>query len=222
VPRTRLRTEIRQDQLVEAALAVMAEQGRGSLSVAAVARRAGLAPSAIYRHFPGKQALLDAVVERMRERMLGAVAAARAAEPDAIAALRRVHERLLHLVRQNRALPRVVLSGDYPVGDRARRERMLDLLTRFLDALAGIVADGQRRGRIRSDVNARSLAVLFLGLFQPAAVLWAMSDGRFDVTRQAREAWPVFEQALRAPGGARAPRRGRPARRLPRPRRSPS
>jgi AcrR family transcriptional regulator len=208
--------------LTDATLAVVADHGLRGLSLAAVARRVGLTPSAIYRHFPGKDALLDAVLDRMRERLHGAIAASRAEAGDPVDALRRLLARHTQLIRQNRALPRIVLSDDYHIGHPERRQRLLGVFSGYLDGVADIIRDGQRCGRIRADVNPRSLAILFLGLIQPAGVLWTLSDGRFDVTRQAREAWPVFERALRPPGSgrARAPRGTRRVARPPRTRRT--
>ena len=213
--REKLHTEIRRDQLAEATLAVVADHGLRGLSMAAVARRVGLTPSAIYRHFRSKDAMLDAVLVRMRERLHGAVAASRAETPDPVEALRRLLVRHTQLIRQNRALPRIVLSDDYHIGHPERRQRLLGVFSGYLDGVADIIRQGQRLGRIRSDVNARSLAILFLGLIQPAGVLWTLSDGRFDVTGQARAAWPVFEQAIRAPARPRTR-----ATRIPRSRRT--
>ncbi len=205
--RTKLHTGIRRDQLTDATITLLAEQGLGGLSVAAVARRIGLTASAIYRHFPSKDAILDAVLDRVRERLHGAIAAARAEAPDPIEALHRLLERHMQLIRDNRALPRIVLSDEYHVGHPERRERLLSVFVGYLEGVAEIVRQGQREGLVRSDVNARSLAVLFLGLIQPPSVLWVLSDGRFDATGQARAAWPVFEQAIRPaparPSGAR-------------------
>jgi AcrR family transcriptional regulator len=199
VSREKLHTEVRRDQLTDATLAVVADRGLRGLSLAAVARRVGLTPSAIYRHFPSKDALLDAVLERLRERLHGAIAAARAETDDPVEALHRLLQRHLRLVRHDRALPRIVLSDDYHLGHPERRRRLLGVFSGYLDGVADILRQGQRLGSIRSDVNARSLAILFLGLIQPAGVLWTLSDGRFDVTGQARSAWPVFEHAIRAP-----------------------
>jgi AcrR family transcriptional regulator len=205
MPREKLQTEVRQDQIIDAALALVTERGVRALSMAAIARRVGFAPSAIYRHFPGKDALLDAVLERVRERLHGAIAASRAETDDPVEALRRLLERHMRLLHQNRGLNRVLLADDFHVGHPERRQRLLGLFAGYLDGVADIVREGQRRHRIRRDVNARSVAVLFLGLVQPASVLWVLSDGRFDVTAQARAAWPIFEQSLSAnPAAPRA------------------
>ena len=90
MPRQKLHTEVRRDQLTDATLAVVADHGLRGLSVAAVARRVGLTPSAIYRHFPSKDAMLDAVLDRMRERLHGAIAASRAESDDPVDVLRRL------------------------------------------------------------------------------------------------------------------------------------
>jgi len=63
--------------LLEASLALIAEEGFGALSLREVARRAGVTHAAPYRHFADKEALLAAVAEqgfrtmtaRMKERM---------------------------------------------------------------------------------------------------------------------------------------------------------
>ena len=212
MPREKLHTEVRRSQLTDATLGLLAARGLRGLSVAAVAGRVGLTASAVYRHFPSKDALLDAVLDRLRERLHGAIAAARAETSDPVEALRRLLDLHLQLIRQNRALPRIVLSDDYHSGHPERRQRLLGVFSGYLDGVADIIRQGQRRGRIRHDVNARSLAMLFLGLIQPAGVLWSLSDGRFDVTGPARTAWPAFEQALRAPRRTRGTRPARPRR----------
>jgi hypothetical protein len=92
-----------------------------------------------------------------------------------------------------------MLSDEYHVGHPERRERLLAMINGYLDRVGDIIRQGQREGLVRTDVNAHSLAIVFLGLIQPAGVLWVLSDGGFDVAAHARAVWPVFEQAIRAP-----------------------
>jgi AcrR family transcriptional regulator len=51
------------DTLMEAALASIAAHGTEKLSLRALAREAGVSPTAPYRHFPSKQSLLAALAE---------------------------------------------------------------------------------------------------------------------------------------------------------------
>ena len=58
-------TQIRREQIAEAALGLVAAEGVRRLSIAAVARRVGLVPSGIYRHYKSKDQVLDAVRKAM-------------------------------------------------------------------------------------------------------------------------------------------------------------
>jgi AcrR family transcriptional regulator len=67
-------------RIVDAALAVFGRYGYRQASMEAVAEQAGLSRQALYRHFPTKETLFEAVVEGLHGASLGAAAeAARAA-----------------------------------------------------------------------------------------------------------------------------------------------
>ena len=38
---------------------------------------------------------------------------------------------------------------------------------------------------------------MFLGIIQPAAILWRLSEEKFDVTRHAEKAWKVMSEVLK-------------------------
>lgn len=59
--RARARAEITRE-ILAAAHAELAETGASGLSLRAVARRLGMVPSALYRYFPGREALITALI----------------------------------------------------------------------------------------------------------------------------------------------------------------
>ena len=65
----KLESSVRRQQIAEAALSLVADRGLSRLSIAAVARRVGLVPSGIYRHFKSKDEMLLAVLDRMEARL---------------------------------------------------------------------------------------------------------------------------------------------------------
>ena len=71
---------MRRRQVVDAAALVLSEVGAAAFTPAAVAKQAGLARSSMYQYYPSTDALLGAAVaemlERSRDRMIAAVAAA--------------------------------------------------------------------------------------------------------------------------------------------------
>ena len=51
------------EKIVETALELFSQRGYGGVSIRDIAREVGIRESSIYNHFPGKQAIFDAIVE---------------------------------------------------------------------------------------------------------------------------------------------------------------
>jgi AcrR family transcriptional regulator len=194
----RLDTDVRREQLAEAALELIAAHGLNHLSVARVARRVGLVPSAIYRHFAGKDDLLDAVIALIRERLHRNVEVAMEQAPDALDRLRHLLLAHVRVIRENKGILRLVFADELHRGQPESKARIYEMVDSYLKKVAAIVARGQQEGSIRQDLDPATAAVMFLGLIQPAAILWHLSGGEFDVTKQVQKAWPVFLSAISA------------------------
>lgn len=108
--------------LVDAALALIAEQGVEALSVAAAARRTGVSAAAPYRHFPTRLDLLTATAVRAAELLAADLraAAGRAREPrERLAETARAY--VLFVVRHHAGLD-LIFAEHLRVGDRALAE----------------------------------------------------------------------------------------------------
>ncbi len=192
----KVKTQIRKDQIAQAILRLVADRGIKGLSVAAVARQVGLVPSALYRHFKDKEEMVDAALEIIRQRLLGNVEFVCQETEDPLERLRLLLERHLEMIRDNQAIPRIIFSEDVYAGHSDRKKKVYHLVRTFLSEVETIVRAGQKTGQITKNFEPEMVSVLFLGLFQPAAVLWYLSDGGYDVSRHIHRAWPVFKEAI--------------------------
>ncbi len=194
----KLDTRVRQEQIAQAALHLIAKQGLKRLSIASVARRIGLVPSAIYRHFENKDQMLDAAIDHIGEMLLANVRIVCEETAGPVERLHRLLMRHIRLIRENLGIPRVVLSEEVYNGHPVRKAKVYAMISKYLDRVATIVREGQEQNRIRRDVDPKTVALMFLGLVQPVAILWHMSDGKLEVTRHTEKAWKVFSEAIRA------------------------
>lgn len=194
----RIPTQARREQIAEAALDLIANHGVSSLSMAVLARRIGVVPSAIYRHFVSKDKVLDAVLDLLRKRLLGNVAIVRQGAAGPVEQLKRLLVLHIRLILDYRALPRLIFSGDVYAGRPERKIKLYGIVKAYLGEVAEIIREGQRQGEIGTDLDANMLSVVFLGLIQPAAILWHLSDGEFDAGKQVERAWPFFFHAIKA------------------------
>ena len=93
--------------------------------------------------------------------------------------------------------------GRSEVGRLTRENRELksalhNMIISFINALTEIVKKGQEEGQIRTDMEPQRIAIMFLGLFQPSAFLYHLSDGRFDIVKQVDMTWKMFCKAIKS------------------------
>ena len=207
----RKRGDERRDQIERAALAILDERGTGALSIASVAHRVGVAPSALYRHFPDKDAMVDAMIARLslatRANLERAVAES---GEDAVEALGRFLHRHVEFILENRGFPMLIFS-DLVLQHEGRRAAMRGNFERFREVVAQLLREGQRQGRVRAEVDPDAGAFALFGVFMPPALHWHLSGGRTDLAGTVRRAWSIYLAGIRAPHvpatRVRAPRR---------------
>jgi AcrR family transcriptional regulator len=165
---SRRATTVRQAELTDAALHIVATRGIAGLTTRALAERVGLTSGAIFRHFPTLDALLQAVAERA-ETVLDATFPDEAAPP--LERLRRFVEARSQAVGQSAGILRLVLSEQFvialPREASARLARCVDKTRRFVVAC---VTEGQAAGTIRQDVPVSALSAVVLGTIQMLAL----------------------------------------------------
>lgn len=192
----KLDTQIRREQIAEAALQLVAEQGLRRLSMAAIARRVGLVPSGIYRHFKNKYELQLAILDRIEQRLLANVQAAREENAEPLACLKGVLTRHIRFIREGRAVPRIIFSDDVHAGNPELRGRVLQIFGRYIEQVSEVIRQGQSQGVIRADLDVQTVAMMLFGIVVPAGILWHLTEGGFDVTRHAQRAWQMFLTAV--------------------------
>jgi AcrR family transcriptional regulator len=189
-------TELRQEQIVEAALELIGAEGFYALSITKIAERVGIVPSALYRHFKSKDDVLDGVLDLLKKRLLRNVKDVRKQTPDALQRLRLLLKKQAHMLSENRAIPHVVFSDGIYTGHPDRKAKVAETITSYLKQIQKIIKEGKQNGTIRQDVVPTTAAVMFLGMILPAVVLWNVTEGVFDMIAHTENAWPAFVRCI--------------------------
>ncbi len=132
----------------------------------------------------------------LRKKLLGNVAIVRDEGTDPLDQLKRLLALHVRLIFEYQALPRLIFSGDIYDGYPARKKEIYKIVRTYPGKVAVIILEDQRRGRINPNLEPDILSVVFLGLIQPTAILWHLSDGELDVGKQVERAWPFFYEAV--------------------------
>jgi AcrR family transcriptional regulator len=193
----KLHTNVRQEQIIQAALTIIAGKGLGSLNMVSLARQVGMGTSSLYRHFAGKDEVLDGVLDLLRERLLGNIKIAVEESAHPLEQLRRLLAMHMRLILEYQAIPRLFFSGDLYAGNPERKTKLGGIVMTYLGEVAAIIRRGRQQGVFRPDLDPDSVAVVFLGLIQPPAILSHLTDGEFNVGRQLENGWLLFHEAIR-------------------------
>lgn len=156
--------------IVEATIELLAEgTGVAELSIEAIAQRAGVGKSTIYRRWPGKQELL-----------LDAIAALRAPLPDVTGLpVREALVRHLRLIRAESAQPRLKCLLNLAMSERERHPHLMERFREIAvrpqrEALREILRRGVADGELRPDID---IEVAVAALSGAALYFAKWSDG---------------------------------------------
>jgi AcrR family transcriptional regulator len=194
-------TALTPDRILDAAEQALTRYGLAKATVVDVARALGVSHGSVYRHFPSKAALRDAVTERWLARV--SVPLGRIAAEDAPAAerLRRWFVELIAIKRQ-KVLAEPELFATYRAIVTDSREVVQAHVETLSAQVAAIVADGVRRGEfIAVDPIATGRAIFHATarFHDPShAAEWA--DPGVDLAFE--EVWALIERGLAIPGGS--------------------
>jgi AcrR family transcriptional regulator len=145
------------DQLLRAAQEAFAEEGIG-VPLDHVARRAGVGPGTLYRHFPTKEALFEAVVhERLRQLVARARESADAADPGAA-----FFGFVAHMVRE--AAPKQDLVDALGGAGAEVRTAVAGTAAELREEIGRLLARAQRSGDVRPGLTSADLMALLSGL----------------------------------------------------------
>jgi AcrR family transcriptional regulator len=165
-PQERRRTQTVQE-ILDAALDVMAEDGVASLNLTRVAQQVGLRQPSLYRYFRSREAVYDALFERGMKAHLQAVSAAMDAAPaPGWAAVRAGAHATLRFTAAQPVLAQLLFQPAVPGFQPSERSYApsLDVQQRMADAFDAAVDEGQLHPAAATDRGLRLFIAVVAGV----------------------------------------------------------
>lgn len=181
----------KRDAILRAATDVFAERGYFTAQVADVARAAGVAAGTVYLYFRSKDDLLISIFERTMREGLAEGRAAVADVRDPGERLRRLAR--LHLARlgRDRNLA-VVFQVELRQSTKFMERLSSTLLRDYLGLIRAAIADGQRDGTFRPELNPTATAKILFGALDEMATNWMLSKRRYSLEAEADAVLDLF------------------------------
>jgi AcrR family transcriptional regulator len=191
----KVRGDIRREQIVRAALKVIADRGVSGLTTLSIAREAGISEANLYRHFKNKKEISLAAVSQVREIIGRNLDKALEGSSEPLSILKSFFSLQTQLIEQNSGILRLLFSEELHV-HRQIRENILKTMYAVSEKLASLVIDGQRAGVIRKDIDALTMVLMFVAMTQGLAFRWSLSGFSFSLSGEGAKLWKNFEKCI--------------------------
>lgn len=197
MPRKRLTSTMRQEQILDTTLEIIAEKGLAGVNTSEIAQRIGIVPSALYRHFENKDALLDALLDRTHSILFENVRKISMESSGASKNLRSLFLLHIEFIRKNPGIPKLVFSDAAVFGSPERKKKVIFIVRNYMNKLKEIAEKGIREGDLMNDISSEAVAFSMVSFAQHVGLISNLSDGKIDMSNLAELAWSYIERAIR-------------------------
>ena len=174
---------------VEAVINLAAEQNPSDITTTAIAQHMGLTQGALFRHFPTKDAILEAVMTWVAERLLSRVDRAAQNVTSPLAALEAVFMAHIDFVSEHPGVPRMLFGELQRPGETLPKRMVQTLIQRYGERLRHLLERGKAIGELNASLDIEAASVSFIGSIQ-GLVMQSLIAG--DAARIRRDASGVF------------------------------
>ncbi|MCC7201646.1 MAG: TetR/AcrR family transcriptional regulator [Nitrospirae bacterium] len=174
---------------VDAVVELAAEQNPNDITTAAIAKRMNLTQGAIFRHFPDKDSIWQAVMEWVSVQLLARTDKAVQMTASPIAALEAMFMTHIDFISRHPGVPRILFGELQHAEDTPAKRMVQTLLMHYSKRLRTIIGQGKSQGELSGDVDVDAAASLFVGMLQGLIMQSLLAR---DINHMRREASGVF------------------------------
>jgi AcrR family transcriptional regulator len=159
---------------MEAAVRAFARKGYHACRVGEIAEEAGVAYGLVYHYFASKEDVLESIFRDTWTQMLARVREVQREGGPADEQIRKVTALLLRTWRRDPDLVRVLVREVTRSPEQLQQQ--IDEIGHAYEALEGIIAQGQKAGELRDDIDPKVAATVFYGALEEVLTGWVLGQ----------------------------------------------
>jgi TetR/AcrR family fatty acid metabolism transcriptional regulator len=164
------------ERILEAAEAVFADNGYHDAIVDEIGRRTSLSKGGLYFHFPSKEGLFFAVLDRLADRLVKRAGEASAGDGPALERADRALRAVLLSLSRRRQLARLLMVQGYSMGNSFERKRA-EIFDRFAEVIRARLAEATAAGETAPGIDPALAARIWLGAVNELVIHWLYTGG---------------------------------------------
>lgn len=179
---------------MEAVIDLAGSSNPDSITTAAIAKHMKLTQGAIFRHFPNKDAIWEAVMSWVARNLMARIDHAAQTIGSPVAKMEAMFLAHIAFVADHPGAPRM-LYGELQGARQTPAKRLAQsMMTQYAARLHDMIASGKECGALRDDLDVEAATTLFIGTIQGLVMQSLIVD---DMERMRADAPRVFAIYLR-------------------------
>ena len=197
-PTVHQNTEVRQSQIVDAAMALMVKSGSDHVTVKRIAMEVGISQAAVYRHFRSKNDILSNLIDHVRDNLLEDIEKGRnndkdSSTPGVVDRTIRAH---LSAVADRKGVSFLVLADIVSMGDPKLNGKASEAIRQYTAGIADLLREGIKTGEIRGSLDIEAAASILFDLVHGMVSVWTLGDRDFPLKERCGLLWSIFSEGI--------------------------
>ena len=186
----------RKEQILQSLAAILEEAPGGRITTAGLAKHVGVSEAALYRHFPSKAKMFEALIEFIEDTLFSRISQIIAEESSSEERCEKILRLLLTFSEKNPGITRI-LTGEPLAGETERlRQRVSQLFDRIEMQLRQILREMPLRGESLFSEDPAGTANLMLAIVEGRISQYVRSDFRRLPTTEWSAQWKTVSKGL--------------------------
>jgi len=186
----------RRQQILEALAQELESRPGARITTARLADVVGVSEAALYRHFPSKAKMFEALIEFAEESVFGLATRILSEEPDPARRCGRILTMLLTFSDRNPGITRILL-GEALVGEHERlRVRVSQFFDRLETQLKQVLREGEQVADLRLPASVAAIANLLMAVSEGRMIQFSRSGFEHPPLESWEQQWQVLRAGL--------------------------
>jgi len=183
---------------VETVVSLAAERNPSEITTTEIATRMGLTQGALFRHFANKDAIVQAVMAWVSERLLARLDAAAARATTPLGALEAMFLAHAGFVAEHPGVPRMLFGELQRPSESVTRRMVQTLLSHYRQRLQRLFDAAKAQGELDPLLDVEAAISLFIGTVQGLVMQSMLAGSSKTIRRDAPRAFAIYRRGIEA------------------------
>lgn len=182
--------------IVDVVIKLAAEQNPSDITTAAIAQGMGLTQGALFRHFPTKESILEAVTEWVSTNLLARLDQASAGISSSLAALEAMFMAHIQFVSEHPGVPRLLFAELQRPGETLPKRVTQGLIQAYAERLQQLFTAGKEQEELATALDIDIASVSFLGAIQGLILQSIIANNPARIIHDAPGVFAIYRRGI--------------------------